>query len=143
MCTPTGLPVAFALTNPKLDERDIALDIFEHDPRLLAGRHGQTIVGDKGYASNEFESRLAGHGVELLRPANARRGGRQLKPIRQIIESVFDTLKGQLSLEDHYAHSAQGVLVRVLQQLLALTAAIWRNEHSGAPVRRSLIAYDH
>ncbi|MDR1186144.1 MAG: IS982 family transposase, partial [Bifidobacteriaceae bacterium] len=28
-------------------------------------------------------------------------------------------------------------------QLLALTAAVWHNERSGAPVLRSLTAYDH
>ncbi|MGH9044571.1 MAG: IS982 family transposase, partial [Acidimicrobiales bacterium] len=32
---------------------------------------------------------------------------------------------------------------RVLQRLLALTAAIWHNDHSGRPVLRSLVAYDH
>ncbi len=147
VCTPTGLPVTFALTDPKLDEREVAIDIFEHDLQLLKDRRGQTLVADKGYASAEFENRLAEHGVELLRPAKARqaarRGGRQLKPVRQIVESVFDTLKGQLSLEEHHAHSKQGVYVRVLQRLLAMTAAIWHNHHTGQPVLRSLTAYDH
>ena len=32
---------------------------------------------------------------------------------------------------------------RVLQRLLALTAAIWYNDHTGQPVKRSLLAYDH
>jgi len=36
-----------------------------------------------------------------------------------------------------------GVTVRVLQRILALTAAIWHNERSGQPTLRSLIAYDH
>ena len=36
-----------------------------------------------------------------------------------------------------------GVTVRVRQRILALTAAIWHNDHTGAPVRRSLIACDH
>ncbi|TQS44092.1 IS982 family transposase [Cryptosporangium phraense] len=36
-----------------------------------------------------------------------------------------------------------GVCVRVAQRLLALTAAIWHNDHTGQPVTRSLIAYDH
>jgi hypothetical protein len=31
----------------------------------------------------------------------------------------------------------------VLQRLLALTAAIWHNDHTGQTVRRSLLAYDH
>ena len=61
--------MAFALANPKTDERDVALDIFESDPELLAGRVGQTLVADKGYASAEFERRLAEHGIELIRPA--------------------------------------------------------------------------
>ena len=33
--------------------------------------------------------------------------------------------------------------VRVLARMLALTAAIWHNDHTGQPVKRSLIAYDH
>jgi hypothetical protein len=31
----------------------------------------------------------------------------------------------------------------MLQRLLALTAAIWHNQHTGQPVMRSLTAYDH
>ena len=31
----------------------------------------------------------------------------------------------------------------VLQRILALTAAIWHNDHTGQPVMRSLTAYDH
>lgn len=147
VCTPAGLPVTYALTNPKLDERDVAIDMLERDPGLLDGRHGQTLIGDKGYTSREFEQRLNALGVELIRPAYrnqpARRGARQLKAVRQIIESVNDTLKGQLSLENHHGHSAQGVLTRVVQRLLALTAAIWHNHHTGQPVLRSLTAYDH
>ncbi|MBV9025920.1 MAG: IS982 family transposase, partial [Streptomycetaceae bacterium] len=36
-----------------------------------------------------------------------------------------------------------GVAVRVLVRILALTAAIWLNDKTGQPVKRSLIAYDH
>ncbi len=147
VCTPTGLPVTFALANPKVDERDVAVDMFDHDPGLFDGRNVQTIVADKGYASREFETRLAERGIGLVRPTlkreKKRPGAKQLKPIRQIVESVFDTLKGQLSLERHGGHSQQGVLVRVLQRLLALTVAIWHNHHSDQPVPRSLTAYDH
>jgi len=146
VATPAGLPVAFALANPKTDERDVALDIFDSDPELLAGRVGQTLVADKGYASAEFERRLAEHGIELIRPAMKRErprpGARQLRSVRQIIESVNATLKGQLSLERHGGHSPQGVATRVIQRLFALTAAIWHNHHSGQPLR-SLTAYDH
>jgi hypothetical protein len=147
VCTPTGLPITFAVTNPKADERDVAIDLFDAEPGLLAGRHGQTIIADKGYASAEFERRLTEHGIELVRPARRdeprRRGAPQLRKLRQIIESINNTLKAQLSLEAHGGHSLQGVAVRVLQRLLALTAAIWHNHHSRQPVLRSLTAYDH
>jgi len=64
-------------------------------------------------------------------------------PLRQVIESVNDTFKGQLDLERHGGHTPAGVTVRVLQHILALTAVIWRNDLTGQPVMRSLIAYDH
>lgn len=147
VATPAGLPVAFALANPKTDEREVALDLFDSDPELLAGRAGQTLVADKGYTSAEFETRLAHHGIELVRPAmkreKPRRGARQLRSIRQTIESINATLKSQLSLERHGGHSPQGVATRVIQRLLALTAVIWHNHHTGQPVLRSLTAYDH
>src|SRR6267378_7394436 len=36
VCTPSGLPVAFALANAKADEREVARDMLEIDPHLLA-----------------------------------------------------------------------------------------------------------
>lgn len=42
------------------------------DPTLFAGRSVQTLVADKGYASHEFETRLADDGVQLVRPARKR-----------------------------------------------------------------------
>ena len=65
------------------------------------------------------------------------------KPLRQVIESVNDTFKGQFDLERHGGHTPAGVMVRILQRILALTAAIWHNDKTGAPVHRSLTAYDH
>jgi hypothetical protein len=52
-------------------------------------------------------------------------------------------LKGQLDLEGHGGHTPAGVVTRVLQRLLALTAAIWHNHHCGVAPLRSLVAYDH
>ena len=86
-------------------------------------------------------------GVGLLLPARKgepdRAGARLFKPLRQTIESINETFKGQLDLERHGGHTPAGVLVRVLQRILALTAAIWHNDCTGQPVMRSLIAYDH
>ena len=56
------------------------------------------------------------------------------KPFRQIIESINHTLKAQLDLERHGGRKPAGVCARVLQRLLALTAAIWHNETTNQPV---------
>lgn len=52
-------------------------------------------------------------------------------------------LKNQLGLEQHGGRVPAGLWTRVLQRLLALNAAIWHNWTIDAPVKRSLIAYDH
>ncbi len=147
VCTLTGLPIAYALTDPKADEREVLMDMFTVEPDLVADRPGQVLIGDKNYFGAQFERRLSGAGIRLLRPARKgepeRAGSRFFKPLRQVIESINDTLKGQLDLERHGGRNIEGVAVRVLQRILALTAAIWHNHHTGRPVLRSLTAYDH
>lgn len=147
LATLHGLPVGFALTGAKADERTVLLDILHTDPTLSAPRPGQIIIGDKNYFGAEFETTLAEAGLTLLRPARKgesdRAGSRFFKPLRQTIESIFDTYKGQLDLEGHGGKTPNGVLVRVLQRILALTTAIWHNDHTGQPIKRSLLAYDH
>ncbi|MEV8561979.1 hypothetical protein AB0478_37125 [Streptomyces sp. NPDC051917] len=66
-----------------------------------------------------------------------------INKIRQLIESVDDSFKGQLDLEQHGGRTFEGVAVRVAQRILAMTAAIWHDRRTRAPVTRSLIAYDH
>ena len=147
ICTLHGLPVGFALTGAKADERETLLGILDADPALTAERDGKTVIGDKNYFGREFEAALSEAGMELLRPARKgepdRPGTQFFKPLRQVIESINDTFKGQLDLEQHGGHTPGGVWVRVLQRVLALTAAIWHNDRSGAPVARCLTAYDH
>ena len=147
VCTLSGLPVTFALAGAKAGEQETLLDIFTAEPRLLAGRPGQTPIGDKNYFGADFQTQLAQTGAVLLRPA--RKGEPDpaapplFKPLRQTIESINQTLKGQLDLERHGRHTCNGVAIRVLQRILALTAVIWHNDKIGAPIKRSLIAYDH
>lgn len=147
ICTPSGLPITWALANPKIDERQVLMAILDHDPTLLAQRPGLLILADKGYVSRELDAYLTERGVRLLRPSYRNRtphpAQHLLKPVRQLIESVNDTLKGQLDLELHGGRSFDGVAARIAQRLLALTAAIWHNRATGQPVTRSLIAYDH
>lgn len=147
VCTLGGLPVLSALTGAKADERETLLGMLEHDRDLVAARPGQTIIGDKNYFGRTFEADLTGRGLALLRPARkgeTERGGAQLfKPLRQTIESINQTFKGQLDLERHGGRTKTGVIVRVLTRILALTAAIWHNDKTGQPIKRSLTAYDH
>jgi hypothetical protein len=144
-----GLPIGWALTGAKADERHALHDILASTPipaAVAAGGH-QTVIGDKNYYGAAFEAELAGTGIELLRPARqgepARTGERFFKPLRQVIESINDTLKGQLDLEAHGGRTITGVCARVAQRILALTAAIWHNDNLGLSTRRSLTAYDH
>jgi hypothetical protein len=147
ICTPAGLPITWALAHPKLDERQVLMSVLDHDAHLLGARPGLLLIADKGYASTELDAYLHARGVALLRPAYRNRAPRPgqalLAPIRQLIESVNDTLKGQLDLELHGGRTLAGVTARVAQRLLALTAAIWHNRATGQPLTRSLIAYDH
>jgi hypothetical protein len=68
VCTVHGLPITFALTNPKTDEREVLVNLFDVEPMLLTARPGQRIVVDKGYRDAETEAILTGRGVTLLRP---------------------------------------------------------------------------
>ena len=147
VCTLHGLPVAFALAGAKADERDVLRGMLIAGPDLVSTRPGQTLIGDKNYYGRDFEADMAAAGITLLRPArkdeSPRAGAYLFKPLRQIIESVNDTFKGQLGLEQHGGHTPGGVAVRVLQRILALTAAIWHNDITGQATLRSLVAYDH
>jgi hypothetical protein len=147
VCTPAGLPITWALADPKLDERQVLMCLLDADADLLADRPGLLLIADKGYVSAELDDYLGARGAELLRPSYRNRpprpGQALLAPIRQLIESVYDTLKGQLDLELHAGRSLAGVTARVAQRLLALTAAIWHNRATGQPITRSLVAYDH
>jgi len=139
-----GLPLGWALTGAKADERHVAAALLAEVP-ALTGRP-LTLIGDKNYYGHAFETELDTTGVTLLRPTRKgepdRPGTRFFKPLRQTIESINQTFKGQLDLERHGGRTITGVCTRIAQRVLALTAAIWHNDHLGT-TRRSLIAYDH
>jgi len=143
LCTLGGGPIGFALTGAKADERETLISILSD----MQARPGQTIIGDKNYHGKAFETELADQGIVLLRKARKgeapRPGVEFFKPLRQVIESINATLKTHLNIEGHRGRTLPGLIVRILTQLLALTTAIWHNERAGAPIKRSLIAYDH
>jgi hypothetical protein len=147
VCTLQGLPVMFALAGAKADERQVLLGMLEAARDVTGSHPGQTLIGDKNYFGRDFEADLTERELVLLRPVRkgeAKRAGQQLlKPLRQVVESVNWTLKGQLDLEQHGGRTPEGILARVLARVLALTAAIWHNDKTSQDVKRSLIAYDH
>ena len=143
LCTLSGLPVMFALTGAKGGERDALISMLDGAP----ARPGQVVIADKAYYGKDFEAELASQDLVLLRKARKgeapRPGARFFKPLRQVIESINATLKTSFDIEHHGGRTKAGVVARVLAQVLALTTAIWHNERTGAPIRRSTTAYDH
>lgn len=143
VCTAEGMPIIWGLVNPKVGEREGLQALIEHDHDRIA--KGQIIVGDKGFAGRAFESfvtdDLHAHFIRPDRRDETQRHG-NLSQIRQWVEAVFDTLKGQLTLEQHGGRTLTGVHARIAARLLALATAIWHNWNIDAPAKRSLIAYD-
>ncbi|WP_232833015.1 transposase [Nocardiopsis sp. TNDT3] len=135
---------AFSLAHPKeLDERQQVL----HLPQVQDCAPGPVpIVYDKGFAGVGIQTAARHFGVRPgIRPS------RQDEPqdtrfpswLRQRIEETIWTLKNQLGLERHQARTTEGLWARVCQRVCMLNAAIWHDWQVGAPVKRSLVAYDH
>jgi hypothetical protein len=141
LAAPDGMPVAWCLATPKLGERQVAQALLERAPI----RPGMCILADKGFAGRDFEQAVGELGAGLVRPDRRdepRRHG-AVPRLRQWIESIFDTLKDQLSLEQHGGRTRAGVFVRVAQRLLALAACVWWNWETSQSDKRCLVAYDH
>ncbi|MCA1681421.1 MAG: IS982 family transposase [Actinobacteria bacterium] len=139
LCASDGMPIAFELAPANASERDVAAEMLAR-----VQLEGYTVIADKGFAGEEFEALMAELGAIFLRPdrkdEKARFGG--LGGVRQWVESIIDTIKGQLSLERHGAHTMPGLISRIAQRLLALAAGLWHNWNIGNPGRH-LTAYDH
>jgi Transposase DDE domain len=147
MCTCDGTVTGFGLANPKLfGERQQARQMLEHQPANRPAP-GTAVVTDKGLSGEETEEFFASDelGLTLIRPARKDEKEPRYFPnwLRQRVEAIIWTLKNQLGLERHGGRAPAGLWARIIQRLLALNAAIWHNWLIGAPVKRSLIAYDH
>jgi hypothetical protein len=147
IATPDGTVTGFGLANPKLaGERDHARQMLQCQPANCP-RPGTTIVADKGFAGADFEEFLTGPDLDLtlVRPARKDEKDQGIFPnwLRQRAEAMIWTLKHQLGLEHHGGRVPAGLRARIVQRLLALNAVIWFDWQIGAPVKRSLIAYDH
>lgn len=143
VCSGDGMPIMWCLAHPKIGEREVVEAMLHAEHHLI--RDGQVLLADKGFSGKGFAASTAALGLRLLRPDRKDETYKNgsLGNVRQWIESVNQSLKGQLDLERHGGRTPHGVFTRVAQRLLALAAGIWHNWRIDNPHKRSLIAYDH
>ena len=137
-CALDGTPRRAELRAADEGEREVALELL---PRTL--REGEIVACDKGYAGRDFARAVRALGGRVVRPARKDEpdGERpRLGPIRQRIESVFQTFKDLLGLERHGARTPEGLRARIGARILALAASVWLNHQLGRPTR-SLVAF--
>ena len=109
-------------------------------------REGSALAGEeigppKTGHPRGVSQKAAALAVAMVRPRRRDEPGRSphLAPIRQRIESIFQTCKDQLTLERHGARTLHGLRTRIRQPFPALAAAISLNHRLGRPTR-TLIA---
>ncbi len=146
-CTCDGTVTGFGLASPKLSgEREQARQMLKDQPANRPAP-GTAIVTGKGLSGEDTEEFFASPGLGLILIRPARKDEKTPRPfpnwLRQRVEAILWTLENQLGLERHGGRVPAGLWARIVQRLLALNAAIWFNWQIGAPVKRSLIAYDH
>lgn len=144
VCSPDGMPHGFCLAPANEPEREVAATLLDRMRRTDSLHGDELIVGDKGFAGEEFEQVVRSLAVGLLRPDRCDEQPRfgSLGGLRQWIESIIDTTKGQLSLERHGGRTLEGVWARICQRVLALAIGVWHNWQIGKP-GRGFTAYDH
>jgi hypothetical protein len=135
-----GTPRALALTSPKVDEKLVCLEMVARCNR----QPGQMLIliGDKNFRGTQFEEDLKALDATIARPRRKDEPGRgpHLAPIRQRIESIFQTCKDIFTLERHGARTLENLRVRLVARFAALAAAIALNHRLGRP-SRSIACY--
>lgn len=133
-----GTPRALTYCSPKRDEREVGLELLESCRR----EGGETLLCDKGYAGREFAAAVRDREATVARPKRRDEPGQgpHLAPLRQRIESIFNTCKDVLTLERHRARTVEGLKERVLQRFVCLAACISLNYQLGRP-SRALVDY--
>jgi len=137
---PDGTPRALALTSPKVDEKLVCVQMVARCER--APGQMLILIGDKNFRGKDFETELAALDATIMRPRrkDEQARGPHLAPIRQRIESIFQTCKDILTLERHGARTLDNLRVRLCARFAALAAAISLNHQLGRP-SRSIACY--
>jgi Transposase DDE domain len=106
VCGPDGCVLDFDLVPANTSERDATLALLARQPIA-----GQLVICDKRFAGYEFEQAVGALGALVVRPSRTDEPGRARPPIgfiRQRIESIVNSFKDQLRLEDHPAKPRTG-----------------------------------
>ncbi len=147
VCTPTGMPILWALATPKIGEREVLAAMLDRDAALITGRGRILLIADKGLASKDLEKALASETSTSASPPPQGRGHPSRRTDAQESPPAYgvDQRHPQRAARPGTTggRTPEGVGVRVAQRLLAMAAAIWHNNKTAAPITRSLIAYDH
>lgn len=100
------------------------------------------LIGDTNFRGTDFETELAKLEATIMRPRRKDEQGRgpHLAPIRQRIESIFQTCKDILTLERHGARTLSNLRVRLCTRFAALAAAVMLNHQLGL-TPRNLASY--
>lgn len=84
MATLHGLPLGWALTGAKADERVVCWDMLTGTPALSVDPEGhQTLIADKCHNVAVFEADLNQIGITLLRPSRSTRPGVDRRDLAQ------------------------------------------------------------
>lgn len=141
LSAPDGTIIDFDLVAASASERAAALDLLQANPI-----EGKLVICDKGFAGQDFEAAVSELRALLLRPSRRDEPDRPSPPIgwiRQRIESIIQTLKGEFLLERHGGRTPAGLLARVTARILALCACISLNQRLGRPSRELEIGRAH
>jgi hypothetical protein len=134
MYAPDGMQICFEVAAANVPEREAAAEMLER-----AGTWSP-----QGLRRRRVPVLMAALGAIFLRPdrkdQEPRFGG--LGSVRQWVESIVDTVRGQLWLERHGVHTMPGLNTRIAHRLLAPAACLWRNWQIGHP-GRNVTAYHH
>ncbi|MGP9034635.1 hypothetical protein ACT17S_16410 [Glutamicibacter mysorens] len=115
------------MANKEIGEFEAIAVMLDASSALIVD--GQVILANRWFAEKEFEGAITDDLLTFL----ARPYRKDVEPrfgdfvgIRQWVESVVDTLRGQLGLEHHGAKKLGWVMVRVASNMLATASGISR-----------------
>jgi len=134
VCTLGGVITDFDLSQANVADIHYLNDIRSH-------YHDCTLLGDKGYLSDELQTELfEGNGLLLNTPMRANQKQFKKQPgvfrkVRKRIETIFSQLCDQFMIRRNYAKTFVGLATRILSKITAFTLLQYINKFiTGRPL---------